>query len=155
TRLLDETVLYAVPGIMLDGMELYLTTPGRLRSSTRPYPEPEEQEGLIHGDLDGDGRSLQMRIRDENGPWKVAPGDDRVMIRRGPDETGGEYYFVLPEGTIKDWDGGAVKIAPDLTGLDLNRNFPHEWAPEWKQRGAGETPLFPFRRPFVWEVPIE
>jgi len=141
TRLLDETVLYAVPGIMLDGMEVYLTSPGRMRSSTRPYPEPEQQEGLVRGDLDGDGRSLQMRVKDPNGPWKVSPDDDRVMIKREPDETGGDYYFVLPEGTIKDWDGGAVKIAPDLLGLDLNRNFPHDWAPEWKQRGAGELPL--------------
>lgn len=141
TRLLDETVLYAVPAIMLDGMEMYLTTPKRMRSSVRPYPEPEEQEGLTRQDLDGDGRSLQMRIKDPNGPWKISPDDDRVMIRREPDETGGDYYFVLPEGLIKDWNGGAVKIAPELFGLDLNRNFPHQWAPEWTQRGAGELPL--------------
>lgn len=141
TRLLDETVLYAVPAIMIDGMEMYLTTPNRMRSSVRPYPEPEEQDGLVRGDLDGDGRSLQMRIKDSNGPWKISPEDNRVMIRREPDEMGGEYYFVLPEGLIKDWDGGAVKIAPELHGLDLNRNFPHQWAPEWTQRGAGELPL--------------
>lgn len=141
TRLLDETVLYAIPAIMLDGMEVYLTSHGRMRSSTRPYPEPEEQEGLIRGDLDGDGRSLQMRIKDPSGPWKPSPDDDRVMIRREPDETGGDYYYVLPEGMIKDWDGGAVKVAPEFQGLDLNRNFPYGWEPEWKQGGAGELPL--------------
>jgi len=141
TRLLDETVLYAVPAIMLDGIEMYLTTPNRMRSSLRPYPEPEEQEGLIRQDLDGDGLSLSMRVKDSNGPWKISPDDARVMIRREPDETGGDYYVVLPEGTIKDWDGGAVKLSPDLFGLDLNRNFPHQWAPEWRQKGAGELPL--------------
>lgn len=141
TRLLDETVLYAVPAIMLDGMEMYLTTPNRMRSSVRRYPEPEEQEGLIRQDLDGDGNILQMRIKDPNGPWRASPDDDRVMIRREPDEVDGEFYSVLPEGMIKDWDGGAVKLAPELYGLDLNRNFPHEWVPEWRQNGAGELPL--------------
>lgn len=141
TKLLDETALYAVPAIMLDGIEMYLTTPERMRSSVRPYPELEVKEGLVREDLDGNGIVLQMRIKDENGPWKISPDDDRVMIRREPDEFGGEYYYVLPEGRIKDWDGGAIKLAPDLLGLDLNRNFPHNWAPEWKQKGAGELPL--------------
>ncbi len=141
TRLLDESVLYAIPGIMLDGIEMYLTTPERMRSSVRPYPEPEVKEGLIREDIDGNGMILHMRVKDPNGPWKVSPEDDRVMIRREPDEQGGEYYYVLPEGMIKDWDGGAIKLAPDLLGLDLNRNFPHKWAPEWQQKGAGELPL--------------
>lgn len=141
TRLLDDGALYAIPCIMLDGAERYLTSPARLRSSVRSYPELEQQEGLVREDLNGDGMTTSMRIKDASGPWKASPDDSRVMIRREPDEVGGEYYFVLPEGSIKDWDGGAIKIAPDLMGLDLNRNFPHEWAPEWKQKGAGESPL--------------
>lgn len=63
------------------------------------------------------------------------------MIKRGVDETGGAYYFLLPEGTIQNWDGGAVTIAPDLMGLDVNRNFPANWAPHWEQQGAGDFPL--------------
>lgn len=141
TRLLDETVLYAVPAIMLDGMELYLTSPERLRSSVRPYPETEPQDGLRREDLDGDGRILQMRMKDESGPWKVSPDDPRVMIRRDPDEVGGEYYHVYEEGQIRNWDGGAIRQATEPYGLDLNRNFPHQWVPEGKQRGAGELPL--------------
>ena len=141
TRLLDDGALYAIPCIMLDGAERYLSTPERMRSSVRSYPELEQQEGLVREDLNGDGMTTSMRIKDVNGPWKVSPDDARVMIRREPDEVGGEYYFVLPEGLIKDWDGGAIKVAPDLMGLDLNRNFPHEWVPEWKQKGAGESPL--------------
>lgn len=141
TKLLDESVLYAIPAIMLDGIEMYLTSPERMRSSVRPYPDPEVKEGLVREDLDGNGIVLQMRVKDPNGPWKISPDDNRVMIRREPDEDSGEYYYVLPEGKIKDWDGGAIKLAPDLLGLDLNRNFPHNWAPEWKQRGAEELPL--------------
>lgn len=141
TRLLDESTLYAVPAIMVDGMDAYLTSANRMRSSVRAYPEPEQQDGLYRKDMDGDGRLLQMRVRDENGPWKEAPDDPRVMIRREPDEHGGTYFFVFEEGEIKNWDGGAVKVSTELLGLDLNRNFPHAWVPEWEQRGAGALPL--------------
>jgi murein tripeptide amidase MpaA len=141
TRLLDATVLYAVPAIMLDGMDLYLTTAERLRSSVRPYPEKEPQDGLRREDLDGDGRILQMRVRDSAGPWKASPDDPRVMIRREPDEFGGEYYYVFEEGVIRNWDGGAVRPAVEHFGLDLNRNFPADWVPEGKQQGAGDLPL--------------
>ncbi len=141
THLLDTCTLYAVPGIMLDGMEMYLTTPERLRSSVRNYPETEPQDGLRREDLDGDGRILQMRVRDDAGAWKKHPDDDRIMVRRGPDERGGEYYSVYEEGLIRNWDGGKVAVAREHFGLDLNRNFPHTWVPEWEQQGAGEFPL--------------
>jgi hypothetical protein len=63
------------------------------------------------------------------------------MVRRGPDERGGEYYSVYEEGLIRNWDGGKVAVAKEHFGLDLNRNFPHTWVPEWEQQGAGEFPL--------------
>ncbi|CAA9534839.1 MAG: hypothetical protein AVDCRST_MAG49-335 [uncultured Thermomicrobiales bacterium] len=141
TRLLDETALYVVPRIGVDGAERYLASPEQMRSSVRPWPEPEPQDGVQREDLDGDGWVTQMRVRDPHGPWKVSTRDPRLMVRRGPDETGGEYYFVFPEGTIKDYDGGEVKVAPPLWGLDNNRNFPARWGPEWEQRGAGAYPL--------------
>jgi hypothetical protein len=53
----------------------------------------------------------------------------------------GEFYFLLPEGEIPNWDGGAIPIAPALLGLDANRNFPADWAPHWVQEGAGAYPL--------------
>lgn len=141
THALDTSTLYAVPGIMLDGMELYLTSPERLRSSVRNYPETEPQDGLKREDLDGDGRILQMRVRDDAGAWKKHPEDERVMIPRGPDECGGEYYSVYEEGSIRNWDGGKIPVAKEHFGLDLNRNFPRVWVPEWEQQGAGEFPL--------------
>lgn len=141
TRLLDETTLYVIPRIMVDASEHYLTHAERMRSSLTPWPEPETKDGLQIEDINGDGFVSNMRIKDPDGPWKVSSKDPRIMVRRAPDETGGEYYFVFPEGTIKNWDGGEVKIAPSLWGLDLNRNFPHEWEPEWVQSGGGPYPL--------------
>ena len=141
THLLDANALYAVPGIMLDGMELYLTSPERLRSSVRNYPETEPQDGLRREDLDGDGRILQMRVLDPAGAWKKHAEDERIMIPRGADERGGDYYSIYEEGLIRNWDGGKVAVAKEHFGLDLNRNFPHTWVPEWEQQGAGEFPL--------------
>lgn len=141
TDALDNSTLYAIPGIMQDGMNMYLTTPERMRSSIRPYPETEPQDGLKREDLDGDGRVLQMRVRDDAGAWKKHAEDERIMVRRGPDERDGEFYSVYEEGSIRNWDGGKIPLAKEHFGLDLNRNFPITWAPEWEQQGAGSFPL--------------
>lgn len=140
--LIDETTTYIVPAINVDGMDMMLRgDASRIRSSVRPFPFAEQQDGLVKGDVDGDGLVAMMRLKDPTGPWKVSGQDPRVMVKRGPDETGGDYYYLLPEGEIQNWDGGAVKLAPDLMGLDVNRNFPADWAPHWEQAGAGEFPL--------------
>lgn len=141
-RLLRETTLYVVPALSIDGMERILDgKASRIRSSVRPFPDPEQEDGLVREDLDGDGLVSHMRIKDPNGPWKVSGDEARLMVRRGPDESGGEYYFVLPEGKIQGWDGGAIPLARDLMGLDVNRNFPLDWAPYWEQSGSGSYPL--------------
>lgn len=141
-HLLETTTLYAVPAISTDGMERILNRGySRVRSSVRPFPENEPQDGLHPSDIDGDGIVCSMRIADPDGPWKVSALDSRVMVKRGPDERGGEYFFVLPEGLIRNWDGGAVTLAPTLYGLDINRNFPLDWGPHWEQQGSGRYPL--------------
>lgn len=143
TRLLDTRALYIVPRLNPDGAELFLGERHRsVRSSVRPYPRPEQQDGLDEGDVDGDGRILTMRLPDSNGPWQAHPADPRLLIPRAPEagNESGPYYRLLPEGTIKNYDGVNVKIAPRLEGLDLNRNFPLEWAFESEQKGAGPYP---------------
>ena len=140
--LLDDTTTYIVPAVNVDGMDMMLRGEAhRIRSSVRPFPFAEQQDGLVKGDVDGDGLSATMRLKDPTGPWKISENDPRIMVKRAPDETGGQYDYLLPEGEILNWDGGAVRIAPDLMGLDVNRNFPADWAPYWEQAGAGEFPL--------------
>ena len=128
----------------VDGAEKYLITPEILRSSIRHYPYPEERDGLHSEDINGDGLILQMRLQDNCGAWKISSEDPRIMLPREPDEFGGTYYTILPEGTIKNYDGYDIKVAPQKEGLDFNRNYPFEWQPEGKQRGAGD---FPFSEP--------
>lgn len=141
TRLLDGYVVYVLPRITVDGSEKYLTTPHMLRSSVRSYPFEDERDGLHRDDIDGDDRILQMRIQDPNGAWKASEKDPRIMRRRDPDEFGGTYYTLLPEGRLRNYDGYEIKIAPAREGMDFNRNYPYMWAPEGTQGGAGDYPF--------------
>lgn len=141
TRILDEQAVYVVPRLNPDGAELALAArPKYIRSGTRPYPFEEKQDGLHPEDIDGDGRILQMRIPDPTGDWKVSERDPRLMVKRGPDEEGGAYYRLFPEGLIENYDGHLITLAPALEGLDFNRNFPGAWRPEGEQHGAGDFP---------------
>ncbi len=141
TRVLDTRTVYVMPRITMDGSEYYLTTPHSVRSAARAYPGEEQPDGLYPEDINGDGLILQMRIRDPHGEWKVSDRDPRLMVERGPDDFGGEYYRLFPEGMIKNYDGVEIKVARPQYGLDFNRNFPANWAPEHRQRGAGTYPL--------------
>lgn len=142
TQCLDTRVYYICPRLNPDGAEWALAdTPKIIRSSTRPYPYDEEApRGPVEEDIDGDGRMLQMRVSDPNGPWKVSDEEPRLLVRREPTEVGGKYYRVLPEGRIEGYDGVLVGIRPMREGLDLNRNWPSGWHQEYEQRGAGPYP---------------
>lgn len=141
-RLLAETTIYLVPAVNVDAMNLMLTGDQfYFRSSKRAFPHKEQQDGLVEKDIDGDGTLVTMRIKDPAGLWTPSSHEPRIMRRRGPDEFGGDYYFLLPEGEIQNWDGATIPIAPSLHGLDANRNFPADWEPFWVQNGAGAYPL--------------
>src|SRR5439155_20492797 len=142
TQLLDTRAIYLCPRLNPDGAELALADrPRHIRSSTRRYPfEEEPVEGLTIEDIDGDGRVLFMRIPDPHGAYKKCAADPRLMVPREPGEFGGEYFRVMPEGTLKRYDGLMISVNKDLEGLDLNRNFPTGWRQEFEQVGAGPYP---------------
>ena len=77
TRCLQTRAFYLVPRTNPDGAELALAdSPRMVRSSTRIYPpDPVATDGLVPGDVDGDGHLRQMRIPDPNGPWKVSESE--------------------------------------------------------------------------------
>src|SRR5512137_692841 len=145
-RCLASRAFYVCPRINPDGAEWAMAErPKYVRSSTRRYPYDEEPlEGLVAEDIDGDGNILQMRIVDPNGPWKRHPQEPRLLVRREPtDPPGGEYYRVMTEGRIENYDGVSVTVAGvngNAQGLDLNRNFPSNWRQEHEQLGAGPYP---------------
>ena len=141
-QLLDTRVVYMVPRLNPDGAELALADkPRHIRSGTRPYPFDEPVvDGLSIEDVDGDGRMLQMRVPDPHGPYKKCAAEPRLLVAREPGEFGGEYYRLIPEGTLKNFDGLKITTNADREGLDLNRNFPSNWRQEGEQLGAGPYP---------------
>jgi murein tripeptide amidase MpaA len=141
-QLLDTRAIYIVPRLNPDGAELALADrPRHIRSGTRPYPYDEPHvEGLSIEDIDGDGRVLTIRIPDPHGAYKKCEKDPRLMVAREPGEFGGEYYRLMPEGTLVNFDGVKITANKDREGLDLNRNFPAYWRQEFEQVGAGPYP---------------
>ncbi|HZW49004.1 MAG TPA: M14 family metallopeptidase [Bacillota bacterium] len=139
--LLQRYTFYILPRISPDGSEVYLTTPDTLRSVPRMYPEPEIQPGLVPQDIDGNGEILLMRVKSPIGEWKAGETDDRLMLKRLPDEEEGVFYRVFTEGLLEQYSGGEIEQAPAKWGMDLNRNYPCQWGVEVKQAGAGNYPL--------------
>lgn len=141
-EVLKTRAFYLVPRLNPDGAEWALADkPKIIRSSTRPYPFDEEDiQGLERADVDGDGRMLNMRVEDPNGPWCVAEDEPRLMRRREPGETKGPFYRIIPEGLFHNFDGFTLRPRKTKEGLDLNRNFPAGWRPESEQYGAGPFP---------------
>ena len=141
TRLLDTRAVYILPRLSPDGAEYCLETGDYLRSANRPYPFEERWEGLRPQDINGDGRILQMRVRDPRGEWKVCDREPRLLVKRAPDDHEGEFYRVYREGLIEDWDRFRIEVKPSPYRMDFNRNYPYNWVPEYDQGGAGSYPL--------------
>lgn len=143
THALDTRAFYICPRVNPDGAEAALRdVPYRVRSSMRPYPHSDAQvAGVRPDDIDGDGRVLYMRVEDPAGPWKPHPDAPALLVAREPDEFEGTFYRLYKEGEILDDDGSMAKHQMPPQGLDLNRNFPADFAPEGKQRGAGPAPF--------------
>jgi hypothetical protein len=140
TRLLDTRCLYVIPRLNPDGAEHALREGRFIRSSVRPYPLERSPKGLRQGDVDGDGRVLFMRRQDPNGPWKQHDEEPRLLVAREPDEAGGEFYRLYPEGEVEGYDGDTVTVAPPVEGLDIGVNLPGEWHETWQQPMSGAYP---------------
>ena len=124
TRLLDTRTVYVLPRMTPDGVDATLDEGRFIRSVNRPYPSELTGPGIRPRDINGDGRTVFMRLRDPNGPWKQHPADPRLLVPRAPDETGGEYWRMLREGTVDGYDGATIADEPEHEALDFGANFP-------------------------------
>ena len=144
TEALRTRTFYVVPRVNPDGAEWALADSPKLRrSSTRPWPwnDGHRWPGLHLGDVDGDGRVLQMRVADPDGAWVAHADDARLLVPAPPDGTAADTprYRLLDEGEIVDHDGFTVPKPRAPEGLDLNRNFPAGWGTG--VTGSGDHPL--------------
>ena len=140
TRLVDTRTVYVLPRMTPDGVDATLAQGRFIRSVDRPYPFNQLQPGIHASDLDGDGRSVFMRYRDPNGPWKTYAADPRLMVPRAPDETGGDYWRVLPEGMIEDYNGVTIADPNAHEPLDFGANFPADQGSAPPNASAGPYP---------------
>lgn len=138
--LLKNSTFYIMPRPVADGSEYYLTHPDMIRSINQPYPFESEMPGLVPADLDGDGVIRNMIVKTPFGCWKKDEKDSRLLVRRQADDVCGDFYNVYSEGMINDYDGVHIESAPPKYGLDLNRNYPMNWNPEYRQPGGGIYP---------------
>lgn len=147
THLLATRTVYVAPRLSVDGAELYMTTPGRVRSSPRLYPHSSPPHGWVPRDVDDNGHIVSIRVVSEDGAYAIDELDPRVMRPREPGEVGGTYYHVFVEGqidrTVKlgEMPAFAQMQLAVRQGMDFNRNFPIRWAGESGQTGAGPFPL--------------
>ncbi|MGH8186884.1 MAG: M14 family metallopeptidase [Steroidobacteraceae bacterium] len=140
TRLLDTRVVYVLPRMTPDGVDATLTQGRFIRSVHRPYPNERGEPGIHPSDVDRDGRALFMRIRDPNGAWKQSAADRRLLVPRAPDESGGDYWRVLPEGMIEAYDGASIADPPSREPLDFGANFPGDRGSAPSSASAGPYP---------------
>ena len=99
TRALDTRTFYVIPRLNPDGAERGLKERRFIRSSVRPYPRDEADDGLQIEDVDGDGRVLDMRIEDPNGAWRGHPDEPKLLVRRDPVDSpaDGPFFRLLTE----------------------------------------------------------
>lgn len=138
---LREVLFYVVPRMSPDGAECVLTTGQYVRSSPRDMRPNRNHPRWRSGDVDGDGLSLVMRVRDPGGEFVESREVPNLMLQRTLDDDG-PFYKVYPEGEIEHFDGHSIPTPTFLSDnqTDLNRNFPWGWAPEHEQMGAGSFP---------------
>ncbi len=134
--ILDEQVIYVFPRVNPDGAEAMFASVKRERArNARPYDD--DNDGRIDEDgsedLNGDGFITVMRVLDPSGDYMIDTVDARLMKKADPTKGEQGQYTLYWEGTDSDGDGFLNEDGPG--GVDLNRNFQHEY-PYW-QRDAG------------------
>lgn len=125
---LDAHAFYIIPRANPDGAELMF---GAVKSArkTNAAKNDADNDGRLDEDgpedLNKDGFITMMRVKDPRGPYMIHPDDPRLMKRADPvrGEAGG--YSIYWEGIDNDGDGFINEDGPG--GVDLNRNFQHQY----------------------------
>lgn len=140
TSLLQKRTVYAAPLLNPDTAQHFFTKP-LYEHLTNHNPVDEDLDGLVDedgpDDLNKDGFITRMRVKDPEGEWITDPADPQLM-RKAEFEKGEKgVYKLYTEGIDNDEDG---KYNEDPAGgVELNRNFPHDF--EVNTRAAGMWPV--------------
>lgn len=125
---IDNHVFYIAPRINPDAAEMMFADvkTGR-KTNTKPYDGDNDGRMDEDGpeDLNNDGFITVMRVKDPDGDYLIDPDEPRLMTRA--DSRSGEVgmYTLYWEGIDNDKDGFINEDPPG--GIDINRNFQHEY----------------------------
>jgi hypothetical protein len=138
---LRDVLFYIMPRISPDGAQRILDECRFVRSNNRDDRPDANRSFWRPQDIDGDGRALAMRVRDDTGEFVESAEVPNLMLPRDIDDEG-PYYKIYPEGIVENFDGKTIPSPSFLSDspTDLNRNFPWSWVPEHDQIGAGAFP---------------
>ncbi len=133
---LDNHVFYVVPRLNPDAAELmFANLKSDRRTNATPYDDDNDARVDEDGpdDLNGDGLISVMRVADPSGAFMVHPDNPRLMKRADAAKGESGDYEVYWEGIDDDGDG--FYNEDGVGGIDMNRNFQHEYP--YYEPGAG------------------
>ncbi len=140
TAFLESRDLYAAPLLNPDTAAYFFSKP-LVERKTNNQPVDEDNDGLIDEDgpedLDKNGYITMMRVKDPEGTYILDPGDPRLMRKADPQKGEKGMYKLYVEGIDNDGDGQYNEDPPG--GVELNRNFPHDF--EYSNKVTGMWPV--------------
>ena len=126
--LLSEHVFYLVPRLNPDGAEAMFAAT-LVGASVNARPIDDDNDGRVDEDpgedLNGDGLVTLMRVPDASGAFALDESDPRFLVEADPGQRLSSAYSLHAEGIDSDGDGFLNEDGPG--GVDLNRNFQHEY----------------------------
>jgi hypothetical protein len=133
---LDQSVFYFMPRVNPDGAERAFA---RVQTGS-PYNSSDyddDNDARVNEDgaedLNGDGLITVMRVADPKGAYMIDPDEPRLMKKADASEGEAGTHSIYWEG--RDSDGDGFYNDDGAGGVDINRNFQHEYP--YYQAGAG------------------
>jgi len=128
-RLVDSRTIYVVPRLNPDGVDRLLAGKPRadLRANLAAIDRDRDGKPNEDGpdDIDGDGLATIMRVKDAKATLVPDAKDARLLRKADPAKGERAVYSEMTEGIDNDGDGLINEDPPG--GVDLNRNWPHNW----------------------------
>jgi len=140
THLIQNRTVYIAPLLNPDAAGGFFADPKVERFSNNE-PTDEDLDALTDedgpDDLNNDGLITKMRVKDPDGEWIPDPNEPRLMRRAKAEKGETGIYKIYTEGIDNDSDN---KYNEDpLGGIELHRNFPHDF--EYNLIKTGRWPV--------------